>query len=149
MPRSSFPAASAWCRVCSSASPSAWPDSARPRSASVIDLTSIDFVYRVCSFLPLIGLLTAFAARRARECRWRATARWRLLGAFADDQGSLVDDLRAQRADRDLDLEHIARLHPQRRLAAMADAFGGAGRDHVAGDSAVKSEQKAMICGIE
>jgi FSR family fosmidomycin resistance protein-like MFS transporter len=24
------------------------------------DLTSIDFVYRVCSFLPLIGLLTWF-----------------------------------------------------------------------------------------
>jgi FSR family fosmidomycin resistance protein-like MFS transporter len=34
------------------------------------DLTSIDFVYRVCSFLPLIGLLTAFLpnieARRSR-----------------------------------------------------------------------------------
>jgi FSR family fosmidomycin resistance protein-like MFS transporter len=26
----------------------------------LIDLTSIDFVYRVCSFLPLIGVLTAF-----------------------------------------------------------------------------------------
>jgi MFS transporter, FSR family, fosmidomycin resistance protein len=26
----------------------------------VIDYTSIDFVYRICSFLPLIGLLTAF-----------------------------------------------------------------------------------------
>ena len=24
------------------------------------DLTSIDYVYKVCSFLPLIGLLTAF-----------------------------------------------------------------------------------------
>jgi MFS transporter, FSR family, fosmidomycin resistance protein len=36
----------------------------------LIDFTSIDFVYRVCSFLPLIGLLTAFlpnvkAARKA------------------------------------------------------------------------------------
>jgi FSR family fosmidomycin resistance protein-like MFS transporter len=26
----------------------------------LIDLTSIDFVYRICSFLPLIGVLTAF-----------------------------------------------------------------------------------------
>jgi len=26
----------------------------------VADLTSIDFIYRVCSFLPLIGLLTVF-----------------------------------------------------------------------------------------
>lgn len=26
----------------------------------VADLTSIDYVYRVCSFLPLIGLLTVF-----------------------------------------------------------------------------------------
>jgi FSR family fosmidomycin resistance protein-like MFS transporter len=24
------------------------------------DITSIDFVYRICSFLPAIGLLTAF-----------------------------------------------------------------------------------------
>jgi len=34
------------------------------------DLTSIEFVYRVCSFLPVIGLLTAFLpnieARRLR-----------------------------------------------------------------------------------
>ncbi|HWW20007.1 MAG TPA: hypothetical protein VNZ06_04315, partial [Steroidobacteraceae bacterium] len=35
------------------------------------DLTSIEFVYRVCAFLPLIGLLTAFLpnieqTRRAR-----------------------------------------------------------------------------------
>jgi MFS transporter, FSR family, fosmidomycin resistance protein len=27
---------------------------------ALIDLTSIDFVYRICSFLPLIGVLTAF-----------------------------------------------------------------------------------------
>ena len=26
----------------------------------VADLTNINFVYRVCSFLPVIGLLTAF-----------------------------------------------------------------------------------------
>jgi FSR family fosmidomycin resistance protein-like MFS transporter len=26
----------------------------------VADLTSIDFVYRICSFLPLLGLLTVF-----------------------------------------------------------------------------------------
>jgi FSR family fosmidomycin resistance protein-like MFS transporter len=29
-------------------------------SASDDEVTSIDYVYRVCSFLPLIGLLTAF-----------------------------------------------------------------------------------------
>src|SRR4029077_3588728 len=45
-----------------------------------------------------------------------------------------IHHLVAQHADAgDLDLEHIAGLHPQLRTAAMADAFGRAGRDHVAG----------------
>jgi len=44
-----------------------------------------------------------------------------------------VDHAIAQRPDlRNLDLEHIAGLHPQRRIAAMADAFGRAGRDDIA-----------------
>ena len=51
---------SAWCRACSSASPSAWAASARRCWAKLADLTSIEFVYKVCSFLPAIGLLTLF-----------------------------------------------------------------------------------------
>src|SRR5580700_8945211 len=44
-----------------------------------------------------------------------------------------LDDVRAQRADAgDLDFERVARLHPQRRLAAVADAFGRACGDDVA-----------------
>lgn len=35
----------------------------------LIDLTSIDFVYRVCSFLPLIGVLTAFLPDVERMAR--------------------------------------------------------------------------------
>ena len=39
--------------------------------------------------------------------------------------GSLVDDIDAQRADPgDLDLEPVAGLHPERRLAAQPDAVG-------------------------
>jgi FSR family fosmidomycin resistance protein-like MFS transporter len=37
----------------------------------LIDLTSIDFVYRVCSFLPLIGVLTAFLPDIERMARAR------------------------------------------------------------------------------
>jgi FSR family fosmidomycin resistance protein-like MFS transporter len=37
----------------------------------LIDLTSIDFVYRVCSFLPLIGVLTAFLPDVERMARAR------------------------------------------------------------------------------
>ena len=47
---------------------------------------------------------------------------------------ALVDDPRAQRADAsDLDFERVAGLHPQLRLAAVADAFGRSGGDDVAG----------------
>ena len=42
-----------------SASPSASADWAPPHWA-VADVTGIEFVYQVCSFLPVIGLLTAF-----------------------------------------------------------------------------------------
>jgi FSR family fosmidomycin resistance protein-like MFS transporter len=35
----------------------------------LIDLTSIDLVYRVCSFLPLIGLLTALLPDVRRDRR--------------------------------------------------------------------------------
>ena len=46
----------------------------------------------------------------------------------------LVDDPRPQHADvRDLDLQHVAGLHPERRLAAVADALRRAGGDDVAG----------------
>ena len=38
----------------------------------LIDLTSIDFVYRVCSFLPLIGVLTAFLPDVERMAHARA-----------------------------------------------------------------------------
>ena len=38
----------------------------------LIDLTSIDFVYRICSFLPLIGLLTAFLPEVERAALARA-----------------------------------------------------------------------------
>jgi FSR family fosmidomycin resistance protein-like MFS transporter len=31
------------------------------------DLTSIEYVYRLCSFLPLIGLLAAFLPSQPRE----------------------------------------------------------------------------------
>ena len=41
-------------------SASAWPGLGAAALGELIDLTSIDFVYRVCSFLPLIGVLTAF-----------------------------------------------------------------------------------------
>ena len=47
-------------RACSSASPSASAGSARPLLGELADRTSIEFVYRVCSFLPAIGLLTVF-----------------------------------------------------------------------------------------
>ena len=35
----------------------------------IADLSSIDMVYRVCSFLPLIGLLTAFLPNVVRHLR--------------------------------------------------------------------------------
>jgi MFS transporter, FSR family, fosmidomycin resistance protein len=38
----------------------------------LIDLTSIDFVYRICSFLPLIGVLTAFLPDVERMTHARA-----------------------------------------------------------------------------
>ena len=41
----------------------------------LIDLTSIDFVYRLCSFLPLIGVLTAFLPEvERRGCRYLAAS---------------------------------------------------------------------------
>src|SRR5262249_46072500 len=45
----------------------------------------------------------------------------------------LIHHAVAQRADAgNLDLEHVAGLHPQRRIAAMTDPFRRAGGDHVA-----------------
>src|SRR5438270_4036773 len=45
----------------------------------------------------------------------------------------LVHDPAAQRADAgDLHLQHIAGLHPDGRRAAVADAIGRSGGDHVA-----------------
>src|SRR5262244_1527737 len=45
----------------------------------------------------------------------------------------LIHHAAAQGADAgDFDLEHIAGLHPYRRIAAVADALGRAGRNHVA-----------------
>ena len=56
-----------WCREESARSPgcsSAWRSALGGIGAAVLgklaDATSIEFVYRVCSFLPAIGLLTAF-----------------------------------------------------------------------------------------
>ena len=40
--------------------PSASAASARPRSACVADHKGIDYVFWICSFLPLLGLLTIF-----------------------------------------------------------------------------------------
>ena len=58
--------------ACSSASPSAWAASAPRVLGELADMTSIDFVYQVCAFLPAIGLLAAFlpnldGARRRRR----------------------------------------------------------------------------------
>src|SRR5258708_10940075 len=45
----------------------------------------------------------------------------------------LVHHAAAQRADSgNLHLEHVARFHPQRRIAAMTDPFRRAGGDHIA-----------------
>src|SRR5438105_3824436 len=55
--------------------------------------------------------------------------------AFISAAGStLGDDRIAQYADPavDLDLDDIARLHPQGRLAGKSNPFRGAGRNHVA-----------------
>src|SRR5260370_41262769 len=47
--------------------------------------------------------------------------------------GSLVDDIDAKSPDAgDLDLDLVAALHPERRLAAQADAVRRAGGDDVA-----------------
>ena len=54
---------------------------------------------------------------------------------------ALVDDPAPQRADAaDLDLEHVAGLHPQRRGMAVTDAFGVPVAMTSPGASGVKSE---------
>jgi hypothetical protein len=53
-----MPVAVEWCRDFSLAWPSAWVASALQCWVELADWTSIEFVYRVCSFLPMIGLLT-------------------------------------------------------------------------------------------
>ena len=54
------PARSAPSRACFTDWRSAWAASARPCLGTLADLTSIDFIYRVCAFLPAIGLLAVF-----------------------------------------------------------------------------------------
>src|SRR4051794_35253067 len=55
------------------------------------------------------------------------------LASAAASSGSLVDDIDLQGPDPgDLDLELVAALHPERRLAAEADTVRRAGGDHVA-----------------
>ena len=62
----------------------------------------------------------------------------------------LSGDMRAQHAySADFHFERIAGLHPQRRLAAMADAFGRAGRNDVARGKRGEVGANAMICGME
>ncbi len=60
MRRTCCPDVWAWSPESSTASRSAWLDLGAAALGQIADLTSIDTVYRVCSFLPLIGLLTAF-----------------------------------------------------------------------------------------
>src|SRR5712692_9140491 len=61
---------------------------------------------------------------------------WRLSGARAPlpTLRRLVHDSAAQRTDAgNLDFQHVAGLHPYRRIAAVPDALGRPGRDDVAG----------------
>ena len=58
--RNCCPAVPARWRGCSSASPSAWAASAPRCWASSPTHVGINFVYQICAFLPLIGLLAGF-----------------------------------------------------------------------------------------
>src|SRR5580704_9293810 len=61
-------------------------------------------------------------------------SRFHLAFAAGRASGSLVDDIDAQSSDAgNLDLDLVAALHPERRLAAHADTVGRAGGDDIAG----------------
>ena len=67
MRRSCCPDAWAWSPECSYGFSFGLAGLGAAALGQIADLTSIDTVYRVCSFLPLIGLLTAFLPNVERQ----------------------------------------------------------------------------------
>src|SRR5215469_2495284 len=82
--------------------------------------------------MPRAAIARRTAAQRRSSSPMEMRVATRSVSVIFGPSG-FVDDAVAQRADaRDLDLEYIAGLHPERRIAAVADAFRRAGRDHIA-----------------
>src|SRR5947209_13953992 len=71
-------------------------------------------------------------------------------GGAAGSPSCLGDNRVAQHADAavDLDLDDIARLHPQGRLAGKADPLRRTGRDPSPATSGVQSEQYEIRVGM-